>query len=189
MKKALSLFLAILMAFSLVACTQKKNSNSTSEIEVSEGLLEVSITLPADFVAMSEMTEEEYIADVLTVEGVISASFNADGSVTLIMTKPSHNEMLAEMMLTIDERAAEFVASEILSFSEITHNNDLTEFNFVVNRIQYESGVDSVMIWSFGLSSSSYHIMVGNPYASITMNIIDETTNEVFKTLMYPDDF
>ena len=189
MKKVISMFLAILMAFSLVACGPKENTNDSSQIEVSEGLLEVSITLPAEFVTMSDMTEEAYLAYLESDLRITNATFNEDGSVTFTVTKAAHREMMTEMMLAIDESIAEAVADETNSFSEITHNADLTEFNFIVNKAQYEEGFDGLYVWAFGLSSSFYQTFNGTADATITMNIIDEATNEIFETATFPDNY
>jgi hypothetical protein len=179
MKKLLSLTLAFALCFSLAACAPKESS---SQVE------EVSVILPAYIVNTSGSPEEDYLAFLEADDRVISAYFNDDGTVTLIMTKVAYTEMMQEMMTSLEEDLANYVTNESSSFSEITHDTDITEFNFFVDRTQYENGYDHFYVTSVGVFSTYFHIYFGKPEFSITLNVIDEATGEIFETLIYPDD-
>ena len=63
MKKGFKALLSVLMILSLGACGQKEDTAKPEEtketVEVDEGLLNVTVTLPASFFEMMETTSEE----------------------------------------------------------------------------------------------------------------------------------
>ena len=120
MKKMIALCLIAVFAFSLCACgkvspdptpiptstpepalsdeTVSAESEDLSylaalgDVEVESGLFNVTLTVPAEFVG-TERTQADY--DALAAEnGYKSVTLNADGSVTYIMTKAQHQEIL-----------------------------------------------------------------------------------------------
>jgi hypothetical protein len=172
MKKALSLLFAFVLCFSLTGCMVK--------IEYSPN---VAITIPAQYVLLNGGTEEEFIASYEELEGTISASFNADGSFNLIMTEDRHNLWLQEIMDSIDADIATLVEMEKYSFSEITYNSNLTEFNVVVNVEQCQTNGDVVYIKALAEMATFYHIIRYVPEdVYIVLYIIDEDTGEIVDT-------
>ena len=180
MKKVLSLFLAMLMAFSLAACSPKESISGVAQNE------EVSIAFPAEYVRRSEITEEEFIGNFEVLEGFISATLNADGSVTLVITKTEQNRILQGAIILIDETIVDLVEDETTSFSEITYNSNLTEFNMVVNRANFESGWDIFYAEMIGDTALVYHTIYGD-FEDVTINvyIIDEDTDEIIDTATF----
>lgn len=128
MKRLLALTLALLM---LTGCgaspdsvpdsqgdgseSVSENANGTADnssdgIDVDKGLLEVEFTVPAEF--FDEGTTQESLDEAVNEEGFKSATLNDDGSVSYVMTRAKHAEMMDDIREEIDSSLAEMVGSE-----------------------------------------------------------------------------
>ena len=190
------LFLGMTLVLLLAACgdndtTDKKENtgaNEESSIEVDKGLLNVEITIPADF--LGEQTEEEIRADA-EKQGVKEVTFNDDGSVTYKMSKAEHEKVLKQMGEELDKSLEELVTSgDFPSIQKATANKDYTEFDLTVNRAQFEEGMDSFAVLGLMLGSSYYQLFEGKSEgeAKLTVNYIDAETGETFETEEIPGD-
>lgn len=121
MKKTIFFALSIIICLSLVGCGGSSNdtqqnieedskSEETQSIEVDEGLLNVEITVPPDF--LEEGTTQETLDETAKEEGIKSITLNDDGSATYIMSKSKHDEMMAGIRESIDESMAEMIDPE-----------------------------------------------------------------------------
>jgi len=99
---------------------------SLGQVETENGLFFVTVTLPADL-AGEEVTQESI--DAGAGETYTSGKLNEDGSVTYRMTKRQHKNMLDTLASGMDEALKEMCESDDYAISEITHNNDFTEFD------------------------------------------------------------
>ena len=188
MKKFTALLLAFLMLFSLVACGGNEEApDSTLEAKLSQGLRDVTVTLPASFVEWIGDGEPVDWNETYNQEGIKEVIENADGSVSIVMTTITHMQMLREMKLSIDESIAEIVDDEATSFLGITYNSDLTVFDFTVNKAQYENSLDAVYVAMFPLLPSFYQVFAGTNPIQVTINLVDADTNEVFDTIINQD--
>ena len=178
----------------LAACgndeAQKESATDNEEqgIEVDKGLLDVELTLPAEF--FDGQTPEE-IEVSAKEQGVKEVKINEDGSVYYKMGKSDHKKMMNELETSIKESMVELVTSgEAASFKDIEYNKDFTEFDVTVDREAYENSMDAFMIFTFALSGSFYNAFDGEnkDEIKITVNMIDAKTNEVFDTTVFPDD-
>ena len=190
------LFLGMTLVLLLAACgdndtkDQEENTgaNEESSIEVDKGLLNVEITIPADF--LGEQTEEEIRADA-EKQGVKEVTFNDDGSVTYKMSKAEHEKVLKQMGEELDKSLEELVTSgDFPSIQKATANKDYTEFDLTVNRAQFEEGMDSFAVLGLMLGSSYYQLFEGKSEgeAKLTVNYIDAETGETFETEEIPGD-
>lgn len=92
-------------------------------IEVEKELFDVTITVPADFIG--ETTQEALDTDA--AEGGYKVTLNDDGSVTFVMTKSQHKEMMSGMAEGINEALEEMIGSEEYpNFTGIEANSDFT---------------------------------------------------------------
>lgn len=138
MKRIISFALSTVICLSLVGCGGSSNdtqqnieedskSEETQSIEVDEGLLNVEITVPPDF--LEEGTTQETLDETAKEEGIKSITLNDDGSATYIMSKSKHDEMMAGIRESIDESMAEMIDPETYpTFVEVTSNDDYTHF-------------------------------------------------------------
>ena len=194
MKKWMFSFM-ILSVLMLTACNNDEkeekdtnSSNSESGVEVEKGKKNVEVTLPAVF--FEGQAEEDIISNA-KAEGIKEVKVNDDGSVYYKMSNKDHQSMLDKMKGQIDGTIKEIETSEEYpSVKEVKYNDDLTEFNIKVSRKTYEEGFESFAVYSLVLGGMYYNIFNGIPEdkVKIKFNFIDEATNEVYETSIYPDD-
>ena len=169
MKRIITLFLAILMAFTLIACTPKE--------------VEVSIIIPEDIVGLIASTDEESFVEELTATpGIISVVQNEDGSIAITMTKTAQDRILQEIITTTDETIAELVADENYSFTAITYNENMSEFNLIADGDLFNA-TDAALFFDFAIIGYRYQCFSGETEISATIYFIDDETGE---DLLFP---
>lgn len=179
--------------FLLAACgddtsSTKSTNKDEQALEVDKGLIDVEITLPADF--FEEETPEE-IESAAKENGVKEVKVNEDGSVYYKMSKSKHNEMMKEMEQGVIETVDELVNGEdFQSFKEISYNKDFTEFDIKVDPVAYENSFDGFGLMGLAMVSMYYSAFDGKADDNIkaTMNIINNETGEEIDTVVFPDD-
>src|SRR5690606_6056108 len=191
MKK--SLFIISTALLFLTACgadEDKKQSDNQKEqsIEVDKGLLDVELTLPADF--FEDQTPEE-IEAAAKEKGVKEVKVNEDGTVYYKMSKSAHKKMMKEMEQGVISTVDDLVNGEDYeSFKEISYNKDFTEFDVTVNADTFENSFDSFGLFGLAYVSMIYSAFDGKSGDDLktTVNIIDEKTGEKTDTIVFPDD-
>lgn len=190
MKKIFILSVALLF---LTACSSENDQKQPTEqkeqgLEVDKGLLDVELTLPADF--FEDETPEE-IEAAAKENGIKEVRVNEDGSVYYKMSKSQHKEMLKEMeesvITTIDDLVN---GDDFESFKEISYNKDFTEFDVTVNLESYENSFDAFGLMGLAFVSMYYSVFDGKSSDDIkaTINIFNEETGEKTDTIVFPDD-
>jgi hypothetical protein len=193
MKKVVSLFLASMMML-LVACSAEKTDNQSKEkekskneaVQVDKGLLNVTLTLPASM--FEGQNVDQVIADAQK-EG-IKATKNADGSVTYKMSKAKHKEMIQEMKKGVIESVNEIKSGkDYTSIKDITYNDDFSVFTLIVDKSAYENSMDGFAVLGLGMSGMMYQLFNGvkSEDYKVTIQVKDETTEEIFDQVVYPD--
>ncbi|MGM9945786.1 MAG: hypothetical protein ACI33M_12615 [Lysinibacillus sp.] len=172
------------------ATKQEKETeeNAGESLNVDKEVFNVDVTLPANFFLY--LTEEEIIA-AAKEQGIKETVVNEDGSVTYTMSKSKYEETMKEMEDATVSAIDEIVKSEeYTSIKEISYNKDFTEFDMKVNRQQYEESLDSFAIFGLFIASAYYGAFDGklSEDLQIIFNMIDETTGEVYDTVIYPDE-
>jgi hypothetical protein len=193
MKKVVSLFLASMMML-LVACSAEKTDNQSKEkekskneaVQVDKGLLNVTLTLPASM--FEGQNVDQVIADAQK-EG-IKATKNTDGSVTYKMSKAKHKEMIQEMKKGVIESVNGIKSGkDYTSIKDITYNDDFSEFTLIVDKSAYENSMDGFAVLGLGMSGMMYQLFNGvkSEDYKVTIQVKDETTEEIFDQVVYPD--
>ena len=196
MKKLISLFLVFCMMLSLVACgvpaendtadaentpneTQTAGNEedtieddawdeleSLGNIKTENGILTVTITVPADLVG-EEITQEEL--DKRAGIDFISGKLNEDGSVTYKMSKKQHKAMLDEVVQNINESLNEIVNANDTAITDIKHNKDYTQFDVTLST--EEVGLTEGFIpLAFYIYGGLYGIFSGREMVNVTVN-------------------
>lgn len=168
--------------------TEESADGEQQGIEVDKNLTNVEITLPA---AYFENQDIDAVIASAKEDGVAEATKNADGSVTYKMTKSVHKKMMAEMESGIKDALAEMTNGEnFASIKNIEHNDSFSEFTLIVEREKYESSFDAFAALGIGIQSMFYQAFDGvkSDDLKATIHVQDESTGEVFKTIVYPDD-
>ena len=211
MKKAIMLILALVLSFTMIGCGKDPTSSHTDKVseaeieavdndqeeegalEVNKKLMNVEVTLPAYFLGVDdeELDIDQVVKDAKE-QGIKDVIVNDDGSITYIMSKSKHKEMMGEMQEGITETIENLLSDEdFTSYQDIAANKDFTEFDVVVIRDAYENSFDGFGILGLAFSSLYYQLFDGaNPddYRAV-INIMDEATGEIFDTIVYPDAF
>ena len=190
MKKTIFFALSIIICLSLVGCGGSSNdtqqnieedskSEETQSIEVDEGLLNVEITVPPDF--LEEGTTQETLDETAKEEGIKSITLNDDGSATYIMSKSKHDEMMAGSRESIDESMAEMIDPETYpTFVEVTSNDDYT--HFTVKLSTNEVGIsESVSVLGFYVLGGLYNAFNGTPVDDVTVSFVNADTGDIIQ--------
>lgn len=190
MKRIISFALSTVICLSLVGCGGSSNdtqqnieedskSEETQSIEVDEGLLNVEITVPPDF--LEEGTTQETLDETAKEEGIKSITLNDDGSATYIMSKSKHDEMMAGIRESIDESMAEMINPETYpTFVEVTSNDDYT--HFTVKLSTNEVGIsESVSVLGFYVLGGLYNAFNGTPVDDVTVSFVNADTGDIIQ--------
>ena len=190
MKKTIFFALSIIICLSLVGCGGSSNdtqqnieedskSEETQSIEVDEGLLNVEITVPPDF--LEEGTTQEDLDKAAKEDGIKSITLNDDGSATYIMSKSKHNEMMAGIRESIDESMAEMIDPETYpTFVEVTSNDDYTHFTAKLS--SNEVGLsESISVLGFYMLGGLYNAFNGTPVDDVTVSFVNADTGDIIQ--------
>lgn len=183
--------LALLICFGMLgasACSSKETtitksesgettSSSSGGIEVDEGLLTVTITIPADIIGeISQADLDKQLAE----KGYKSATLNSDGSVTYVMTKAKHKELMKEMAAEFDKSFQEMLNDEESSIVSITHNDDFTEF-----KIGYDGDevglADSFTVLVFYMAGAMYGAFNGKTPENVHVVFVNSKSGETIQ--------
>lgn len=156
------------------------SSDDSESIEVNEGIFNVEITLPPAF---GESVSEEDLQSAVEEQGWISGTKNENGSITYVMTNGQRDDYLDEMRTSLNESLQQAIDEESDVYKEITYNDDLTEFDVVVNRQAFENSF-SFLQFTIELSSSFYQTFdgVSADDSKVIINYIEEGTGDIFST-------
>ena len=143
------------------------------DVEVENGFLTVSITIPKDFVT-EEITQEKLDADAS--ESYSSAKLNNDGTVTYKLTKAQHRAMLDGIAEGMEESFQEMINDENRGITEIKHNDTYSVFDVTLDTDTVGLG-DSFTVLTFYWYGGLYGIFSGKKVDNLTVNFYDPAGN------------
>ena len=109
-----------------------KQLEAIGDVDVDKGLFNVTLTIPKDFVGD---TTQEKLDESVKENGYKSATLNSDGSVTYVMTKAQHEEMLAGIRESLDQSLSEMIgSSDYPNITNVEHNDDYTSFTITTRQ-------------------------------------------------------
>lgn len=155
-------------------------STSTSEdgLNVEKNIFSVTLTYPASMVDEGT-TQDSLNNEISGIDGIKSATLNEDGSVTYIMTKAYHKQIMDDMAQTIDESMAEMVSSEDYpNFTKVEANEDYTVFT-VTTKSKALSLDESLSLLQFYTEGAFYNVVSGNDADSIHVDFVNADTGEI----------
>ena len=194
LKKILLILLMLTMFISFAGCSSNNSSNvettspsesedsslfkdedelsAIGDVEVENGILTVSITLPASL--MKDVTQEDLDND--TSGSYQSAKLNDDGSVTMKLTKTQYKEMLASLSEELDACIKEITESDDYNIAKVEHNDDFSKFDVTLSTD--EVGLfDSIASLAFYMYGGMYQIFKGSKSADVVVNYYDTNGN------------
>lgn len=189
MKRILAILITMVMiTTSFVGCggnnskeESPENSNS-DKLSAEENLLSVEITIPSTFF---EGQDVDKVVEGAKEKGVGEAKVNENGSVTYKMSKKVHKELLKSSKLNIDESIKKLLDDKETypSFTEITYNDDVTEFNVYIDSAKYND-MQAFAVFGFYIVGNFYQVINCVPAEKIdtVVNFIDKDTKEIINS-------
>lgn len=149
------------------------------DIAVDEGLFDVELVVPKDFVG--ETTQEEL--DALAKEmGYKSITLHEDGSATYVMTKAQHKEMMTGLTETINSSLSDMIASENYpNFTDIEANDNFTSFTITTKSAELDFA-ESISVLGFYMYGGMYNTFAGTPVDNIHVEFINVDSGEVISS-------
>ena len=198
MKKILAIMLSLSLLFVITGCSSDRGTESQSPsvqpeqqsedvnsfedldgLDVEQDLFDVEITIPESFLDEG-ITQEDLDAEVKE-SGFQSATLNEDGSVTYIMTKAQHEEMMSGIKEAIDQSLQDMIDPETYpTFVEVTANDDYSQFT--VKTTSSELGLtESFSVLAFYLYGGMYHAFNGTQVDDIAVLFVNADTGEIIE--------
>lgn len=153
--------------------------DAIGDVDVDKGIFNVTLTIPKDFFGD---TTQEKLDESVKENGYKSATLNSDGSVTYVMTKAQHEEMLKGVRESIDQSLSEMVgSSDYPNITNIEHNDDYTSFTITTNNVEPDlSESFSVMaIYTYG---GMYGIFSGEKVDNIHVDFKNADSGEIISS-------
>ncbi len=194
--------IALCTVFILGACSNATNkgvnkvkNDSVSEeeqvqgVDVHKGVTNVELTLPAMFFEKGEL--DDTIAKAKE-SGVKEVTKNEDGSLTYLMSKKHHKELLNELKETVREQVLELETdTDFASIEKVAHDKQFHTFTIQVKREEFENSFDGFALFGLAFSSLFYQAMDGKGEGEmdVRMDIVDIATGKIFESVHYPEAF
>lgn len=163
-KRILTIFVILMLVSGCTVSKITNNNDKKSDSEndlVDKSLLNVTVTIPAKWFSESD-TEitQDYLDKEVNEKGYISATLNSDGSVTYVMSKSKHNELLESIKDEINKSIKELIDDDSNSIIDIQINDDMTEFRVTLNNNSVTL-VESFATLAFDVYGGMYNIFAG----------------------------
>ena len=195
MKKIIIISMMLMLLISFTGCASKNEDTSDvtspspeasedalqndldelskiGEVEVKDGILTVSITLPSSF--LGDVTQEDLDNDAGA--SYVSAKLNDDGSVTMKLTKAQYEEMMQEIVEEVDSSINELKEDENCTITDIKQNDDYTVFDVTLS--SNEVGLyDAFSVIGFYMYGGMYAVFKGVKVDNIVVNFYDPDGN------------
>lgn len=166
--------------------TQETRSDleAMGDFSAEKGLFNVELNIPKEFAG--ENTQDELDA-IAKEKGYKSITLNEDGSVTYVITKKQHKQMMEEMKKGLDSTLKEMVGSEDYpNFTDISANGDYTEFKVTTKSTEL-SLAESFSTLGFYMYGGMYNIFNGTPVGNVEVTFINADSGEVIEQLNSDD--
>lgn len=153
--------------------------DSVGDIDVEQGLFNVTLTIPSDF--LDEGMTQDQLDQVAKENGYKSATLNDDGSATYVMTKAQHQEMMSGIKESIDTSLSEMANSEEYpTIVKVEANGDYTQYKVFLN-VEEVGLSESIAVMGFYIFSGMYHVFNGTEPGNVNVQYISESTGEIIQ--------
>ncbi len=162
---------------------QSEQQTSSGAVQVDDGLLNITITLPSSyFEDMTDFDPDTYANE----QGFKEVVVNEDGSVSITMSKSKHNELMTEMKTSLDQTFMDLVEAEDTPYIKaVTASDGYTTVTVDVDKAGYESAFDMTP-FMIGISAMMYQQYDGSELHCEVI-IRDFDSGETLKSIVYPD--
>ncbi len=175
------------VVLSLILCScssvadggQNSKGEDNTTIRVEKEIFDVTLNIPADFI--DDETTQESLDLAVSEKGYQSAMLNDDGSVTYVISKTQHKEMMEELETSIKDGLGEMVNSEEYpNLVSIDTNNDYTEFT-VVTENETPDFAEMLSTMIFYMYGGMYNAFNGSKADNISVKFVNESSGNVVK--------
>lgn len=206
------LFLLLLVPILLLSgCSQPNQTENTytgnvekapqtspvpEEVNVTEKQIEVDkginkeVTLPA---ILFEGQDIDQIISQAMKDGASNVKTNEDGSLTFKMSSSIYNDMMKAMEQSVNNYIEDLKNDESNpSIKDFTYNKSFNELTLVVDKETYGKSFDEMSSQGIVVAALYYQQQsagISPENKKITINVKDESTNEILNTKVYPDDW
>ena len=150
--------------------------NLLGQTNVKKGFFYVTMTLPSKFIKITTQKDANSLAEK---KGYSSAKLNKDGSVTLVMSKAKHDELLAVVENGIDTALNDMVKSEWLpDITKIIVNGNYTQYTITTTNDEC-SLADSLSVLAYLTNSCTYAVFSGEKINNIHIDFVNEKTGKI----------
>lgn len=152
--------------------------DALGDVEVDEGLFDVTLVIPATYVG--ETTQEEL--DAAAEEYGYKVVLNKDGSATYTMTKKQHEKMLSDLSDEIHTSLSEMVGSEEYpNITDVTANENFTQFTITTKSTELDLN-ESFSIMGFYMYGGMYNIFSGEDIDNIHVDFVNADSGEIISS-------
>lgn len=149
--------------------------DALGDIEVDDGLFDVTLTIPADFVGDSTQEELEESAKEIGCK----VKLNADGTATYTLTKKQHQDILEEYAAQINADLQAMVGSDDFpNFVSVEANDNFTEFTIRTKSTELDFQ-ESFSVMQFYMYSGLYGIFNGVTPDNCSVVFVNDQTGEI----------
>ena len=150
---------------------------AVGSVEVDKGIFDVTLTIPAEH---AEGVTQENLDKKKEEKGYKEATLNPDGSVTYVMTKAQHKEMMDTMTDFIEESLSDTLASgNYPNYTEINHNSDFTVFTVMTTSTEKPNLAESLSVLALYTYGALFNIYNGTPADNVHVDFVNVDTGEV----------
>lgn len=168
-------------ASSVASSSSSVVSSESGDISKDEGLFNVTIVYPADYVTGT--TQEQLDQEVAESDGGIqSATLNEDGTATYVMTKAYHDKLLQDMADSINSELNAMVGSEDYpNITAVEATDDFTSFTITTTstELSMDEAFSVLTLYFYG---GMYGIVAGERPENIHVDFVNADTGEIIES-------
>ena len=156
-----------------------ENLDALGDINVDEGIFDVNLTIPAEYVG--DATQEDL--DQQAAEYEYKVTKNDDGTATYTMTKTQHKKILDDMANSINSTLSEYVNSEDYpNITNITANENFTSYTITTKSTEPDMN-ESLLPMALYVHSGVYFIFAGEDVDNVHVDFVNADTGETISSL------
>ncbi len=152
---------------------------AAGDVEVDKGLFNVELTIPAEFVG--DVTQEK-LDESVAEKGYKSATLNEDGSVTYVMTKSQHEELVKVIEGEINDGMKGMIGSEDYpDITDVTANSDYTSFAITTKNAEPNMN-ETLSVMIYYMYGGMYAVFNGEKAENIHVDFVNADSGEVISS-------
>lgn len=152
---------------------------ASTQAAADEEEVTVTVVIPSNYVEIGSQEEADKIC---TDNGYESVRLEEDGSMTIIMRKSVHDELLRDFGTSVEKGISELSsAKEYPGIVSVTHNDDYSEFTVTVEGDSV-SMAQRLCADELVMYGTLYHVYAGNDIEKIVVTFISKESGETLDT-------